>query len=535
MKLDDPLPRAPAAIPRLQYSRRDFYGQLSRHRKKSLAAGLAVLGAAVLLTAMSPKIYQSQSLLYVRLGRENVTLDPTTTMGQASVISVPNSRESEINSVVEIIRSRAIAERVVDSLGAEVILGLPAGGASEAAEQGTSRWGVTGLRGLLQRLNLTRVTSLREQAIGQLSEGLTARALPKTDLLSISYRAESPQLAQQVVQTLTQVYLDQHAGLNRPPNAQQFLEQQTERLAEELARTEQELSGLKRATELAAPTAQMELAVTRLYRLQDDLWNTQALVAGSQAEIAALNAQLGELSESRIESVTTGQNNPAADGMRQLLYSLQLQEKKIAGLYTDDHPLMTGIREQIAQSQSILNQEQESRQTITEGPNRTYEELNIARLRQESLLQAAQVKAAKLQEQVAAAGQQLETQIENELRVARLERQLQLQDASYRTYYENLEQGNIDQALEQERISNINVVQPASLVDRPVAPNVLLNLIAGVFGGLVAAVGIAIAWDVSDHSLKSPEEIEQKLNLPLLVSIPRLDRRGLQIMGSTKQ
>jgi len=72
---------------------------------------------AIFISFTSPMVYQSQSLLYVRLGRENVRLDPTTTLGQASSITIPNSRENEINSVVEILKSRAIAEKVVDALG----------------------------------------------------------------------------------------------------------------------------------------------------------------------------------------------------------------------------------------------------------------------------------------------------------------------------------------------------------------------------------------------------------------------------------
>lgn len=552
MNLDSSKRIARSAIPRVQYSRRDFYGQLARHKKKSILVFLLVMSGAILLSVYSPKVYQSQSLLYVRLGRENVRLDPTTTLGQASVITIPNSRETEINSVVEILKSRAIAEHVVEALGPDLILNdslnddslnddtvgdIPAQPATvdEHAESPATRFDFSQVKATLQRLDLLVPISRREQAIRKLGKGLTARAVSKTDLLSIAYQAHSPALAQQVVAKFTEVYLNEHAGLNRPANADHFLEQQTQRLSQELRQTEQALIDLKQTTNMASPESQMQLSVTRLYRLQDDLLNTEALAAGIQSEIEALGQKLQQLSESRIEAVTTGQSNPAADGMRQLLYSLQLQEQKIAGMYTDDHPLMAGIKEQIAQSQAILSQEQDSRQTVTEGPNRAFEELNIARLKQETLLKSAQAKATALQEQVSNAQQQLETQIQSELQVARLQRDVELQDASYRTYFENLEQAKIDQSLENERISNINVIQPASLVEKPLGPNILLNLIAGLFGGFIAAIGTAILCDVFDHSLKSPEEIEQKLNVPLLVSIPRLDRRMLQISGNVRK
>ena len=51
-----------------------------------------------------PEIYRSDAKLMVRIGRESVTLDPTATTGQ--VIAVGPSRESEINSEMEILKSR---------------------------------------------------------------------------------------------------------------------------------------------------------------------------------------------------------------------------------------------------------------------------------------------------------------------------------------------------------------------------------------------------------------------------------------------
>ena len=67
--------------------------------------------------------YRSQAQLLVRLGRENVAIDPTATVGQTPAVSIPQSMENEINSAVVLLKSRVIVEKVVDSLGPRVILG----------------------------------------------------------------------------------------------------------------------------------------------------------------------------------------------------------------------------------------------------------------------------------------------------------------------------------------------------------------------------------------------------------------------------
>ncbi|MCA9156788.1 MAG: hypothetical protein KDA72_00595 [Planctomycetales bacterium] len=516
-------------IPSLNYSRRDFYRQISRHYKKSIAVFLLVVSAAMLFSFLAPSVYQSQSILYVRLGRENVRLDPTATFGQTAVMTIPNSRESEINTAVEILKSRALAEKVVEALGPALILEEESS-VAEASSESLLRRGVATWRDILEQLRLTTPLSKQERAIDKLRKNFSAQTFNKTDLLSISYRGSSPELAQRVVAKFTELYLDEHAGLNRTPNSLQFLEQQTERLRVELTEAEQRLSDLKQETELAAPDSQRELMATRLSRLQDELLSADTLVVSTKSEVAALHATLKELSATQV-ATTVGLSNPAADGMRQLLYGLQLQEKKLAGKVTEDHPELKSIREQIVQSQAILSKEQEARSTVTEAPNRAYEELSLACLQQEVKLASTQAKANSLREQIADAKKLFQTQIESELRIATLQREVQLQDISYRKYTDNLEQAQIDHALEAARISNINVVQPATFIERPISPKILLNLIAGLFGGVVAAIGLAIFCDVIDHSLKTPEEIEEKLKLPLLVSIPRLDRRQLALNG----
>ena len=98
----------------------DFvYRALLRHRRVALGVTVSL---GLLITAgvwFMPKTYLSEAKVFVRFGREN-QLDPTASTGQA--ISINETRESEINSLQEILRSRALLDRVVDTLGPDYIL-----------------------------------------------------------------------------------------------------------------------------------------------------------------------------------------------------------------------------------------------------------------------------------------------------------------------------------------------------------------------------------------------------------------------------
>ena len=82
---------------------------------RGTATFLILITGAGIATLVCPRTYQSEARIYVRLGRETVHLDPTATTGQT--VQLADSREREIFSVLELLRSRALFEKVVDQLG----------------------------------------------------------------------------------------------------------------------------------------------------------------------------------------------------------------------------------------------------------------------------------------------------------------------------------------------------------------------------------------------------------------------------------
>src|SRR5689334_7082727 len=117
------------ATPPAQHGLRHWLGVFFRHNGKMAVVFCAILATFVGALIAFPRSYPSEARMFVRLGKESVSLDPTATMHET--ISVNESRESEINSELEILRSRALLEDVVTQLGADEILSDgPAGEAS---------------------------------------------------------------------------------------------------------------------------------------------------------------------------------------------------------------------------------------------------------------------------------------------------------------------------------------------------------------------------------------------------------------------
>ena len=177
-----------------------------RHKGKVLLFFVAVVGAATAVTLALPKVYRSEGKLLLRLGRENMSLDPTATFG-ATPLLVQQSRENEINSVIEILRSRVLVEKVVDALGPEAILDRPPKSEMSHAEVMTVSSSTTP----------TDSVQDREKAIVRFIKSLDVEAARKSNVVQISYDGPSPALAQTVVNRLVEFFLDEHIRLNRTP------------------------------------------------------------------------------------------------------------------------------------------------------------------------------------------------------------------------------------------------------------------------------------------------------------------------------
>ncbi len=323
--------------------------------------------ATALYVFLAPRQYRSEAKLFVRLGRENLGLDATTTLGQAPpTTSVPVSREEEINTVVAILGSRGLLEKVVDTIGAETILdpishplretaqakARPQTAEAQPAAEMDSKGAVSVA---LEQLGIKSPLSLRDKAVAQLRKNVNIEATKKSNVIVLSHDGPSPKVSQQIVSKLIDFYLDEHIRMNRTPRAHQFLKEQASALKTQLAGEEDQLRSLKNSTGLASPTEQRQnlVAADRTSRRRTE--DTEASAVAAKAEIKDLTDRLSKMSPTQVLGSAAGYPNFAADGMRQQLYTLQLKEKDLASRVTDEHVELKFVRDQIASAKKVLD------------------------------------------------------------------------------------------------------------------------------------------------------------------------------------
>lgn len=76
------------------------------------------------------------------------------------------------------------------------------------------------------------------------------------------------------------------------------------------------------------------------------------------------------------------------------------------------------------------------------------------------------------------------------------------------------------------KIENVQIVDKAVIPDKPEKPKKLLNIVVAFVLGLMVGVGIAFFIEYLDNTIKTPDDVEKYLELPVLAVIPDLEEGG---------
>lgn len=73
------------------------------------------------------------------------------------------------------------------------------------------------------------------------------------------------------------------------------------------------------------------------------------------------------------------------------------------------------------------------------------------------------------------------------------------------------------------KMDNVQIIDYAEMPELPVKPNRVQNLLLGLAVGLAAGIGLALLVDYLDITVKSAEQVESILNVPILGVIPHIE------------
>ncbi len=360
----------------------DLWGVFFRHKLKCIAFVTVSLVLVLAGIVICPRKYGSEAKLLIKIGRENVALDPTEAVGQT--MQVYHTREEEVNSVVEVMKSRRIAELVVEKIGADEILGKSPTSALAVSRESSGNFSLTAwLGGLAAPISRMDPVNDRERAIRHLKKRIGISAPRTTDVVSITYAASTPKLAQRVVQAWADVFMDEHVRLHRNEGSYEFFVEQEKLLQQQFDEATTALSTAKNEFGIVTVPGQQRILERQIEETERNILFKTTQLAASDAKIRALQERVADLDERVVVEEVQGVTNDAKDGMRQQLYELEIRERELLSKYLPGHPLVRAVQSQRRESENILSNQQEKTQS-TKALNPTRQALQMQLLQEES-------------------------------------------------------------------------------------------------------------------------------------------------------
>jgi uncharacterized protein involved in exopolysaccharide biosynthesis len=187
-----------------------------------------------------------------------------------------------------------------------------------------------------------------ERAARQLAKKLKVEPVKKTNLIAVSYGANDPQTAANVLQFVEKAYLEKHMAVHRPSGEYRFFEQQTSESRRQLEEAKRALIEFTAKHGVVAATEQRDLALQKWSEVDANYRQARIELTETQQRLWELKAQLQKLPERSTTQVRVADNPDLLKALKATLLDLQLKRTGLLTKFEPSHRLVQEVEQQIA-------------------------------------------------------------------------------------------------------------------------------------------------------------------------------------------
>ncbi len=499
-------------------------------RHKLLISFLTLLGLAVagyLYVHRVPQ-WESKAKMLVKYVVQRDSIDDFTSQSAAGGRGNP-----ALKNEVDLLTSRDIALSVAEEIGAARIL--------EGEEGAVSI----------------------ERAAGVIQKGLVVELPQGTTAIHVSFRHPEKELVVPVLDQLMQDYFVKHLSIHRSTKDFDVVEAQVKDASERLADTKKKLSEVKLESGVLSLEDAMTAHEFEKNQAKTDLKSAREELRGLEARIRfhdnekerGTNEGGAEQAPRAVVVEDAGEAPAAAMPSQQVVSRFRVMTRTLEHLYQSELDLQDkytpGSRTIMLTRSRIRSLERDRNELLAEHPA-------LARIDQRpgaaaagsavlspysqdiedrASLEAVRARVIVLEAHLDDLDKQFRNLAQVESKIRELELERDMAEEHYKELASRLESARADQRLDPSRMPNIEETQspssPAKVYDE-----IMTKVIYGIAGaGLALGVGLALLLElVVDRRVKRPIEIQTRLQVPLMMSVPRISggaRRRLEMKSAT--
>ena len=468
---------------------RDVFTIVLKHKGKILTVFLGTIMTVMGYTLLMPPTFEAQASLMVKIGREHMYRSEFGGITPA----LPFDQERIVESEIQILSSRDLTQRVIETLGIAAIY-------PEISE------------------NPPREITPLEAAIRKMQDHLSVAKVRDSNVIKVTFENRSPTLAAQSLSLLVNFFKEKHLEVFSNPKAS-FLEKQLIVHQNKLKASKSALQSFKQEHGLSSLEEERRLLLEQRRDLDAKLKETNHTMYGLTSKLHLLKKQISQISVSTsLESVSARER--VIDETKAHLLSLRLKEQDLSTRYKAKSRFVENIRKEISMVETFIDdQESHLTDTVKTGKNPVYQALELEILRAESERTFFKTQAEEITEQLQELNKTLASFDELEKELSTLQLNVDSDQQNYATYLAKVEEARVSEEMDQLKMANISIIQPPTVPEKPVKPSIAVNFLLGIFAGGLAGLVFAFVSENFERGYSRPEFVSQDLGLPILSSI----------------
>ncbi|HEY4077806.1 MAG TPA: AAA family ATPase [Rhizomicrobium sp.] len=479
----------------------DILAAIHRNRKLALMVGGLAAVLVLTITFFITPLYQSNASIMLDTRREQV-------VDMQAVLSNLPSDTFVVDSEVQVLQSPALARRVIAKLHLDqdpefnaILRPQTIVGATMNAVKAAIHAGLIWL-GVSPASDVNSAERREESVAEAFSKNLTITRQGLTYVIQISFWSQDASKAVRIADAVAQTYLEQQkltkSGATHAANI--LIQKHVTELQGQVFKAEQLVAEYKSKNGLlnavGAPLTEQEISA-----LNTQMATAQAEEAEQAGKLAAARDQLGQGGSNAVGAAAS------SDTIRQLRSQeaeLITQEADMARRYGSKHPALIKVREQRAALE----------QAITAEVHRVISG-------QQADASAAASRASSLRASIAHDRQILALNNAAGVKLAELERDATAVRGVYESFLNRLKQTSAQEDLQD---ADAQIISPATIPLKPSSPSWLLASAAAIVFAMIAAATAIMLREFLDRGVRSTEEAENAVGLPVIATIPRISQ-----------
>lgn len=459
----------------------------------------------------------------------SISLDTVEAANVRELSGVENApmTESQVTTELEILRSEAIATKVVDRYNLSrngAFMAQPRSGldhfigaarAVSAAAIDFIRSQVTDVPPLPDIPEDAEETpgQTRAEAIGILQRNVSVQRLRDSRIVTISFRSLSPDMAAGVANAIAETYIDDQleSKYDSTERATNWLKERSDQLREQLAEIDNAVDQFRLANNL--------LGARGNSNLEDELERFSMQLVAAETELINLTAKQRQLQEiiqqgDRSAAVSATATQGITNELRGRFLDTLKEYNSLLQRLGPDHEQTLKLARELDQTQELMFEEIKRSERITEN--------DIATVRERIVTLQAQKEEA---ERLYGAGSEVV------LKLRELERNAETVRILYSGFFQRYQESLQEQSF---AVSDVRIINQAKVPSGPTSPNSRRIVVIGAITGLLLAALWIGFREYRDNKVRTEADVQDVLGLEFLGACAVLNTRTFLAWKSRK-